>query len=99
MKQSRFTDEQIIGFLKQADAGMSVKELPHSHASFLVNSGRTLYEVQHILGHTQVKTTQRFAHLSHETLLAATNSVNTALGGVFVPMVSASPAAQVQLIQ
>jgi putative transposase len=27
MKQSRFTDEQFIGFLKQADAGMSVKEL------------------------------------------------------------------------
>ena len=26
MKQSRFTDEQIIGFLKQADAGMSVKK-------------------------------------------------------------------------
>ena len=25
MKQSRFTDEQIIGLLKQADAGMSVK--------------------------------------------------------------------------
>lgn len=27
MKKSRFTDEQIIGFLKQADAGMPVKEL------------------------------------------------------------------------
>jgi hypothetical protein len=27
MKQSRFTDEQIIGCLKQADAVMSVKEL------------------------------------------------------------------------
>jgi putative transposase len=27
MKQSRFTDEQIIGYLKQADAGMSVREL------------------------------------------------------------------------
>ena len=27
MKQSRFTDEQIIGFLKQADAGMSVNYL------------------------------------------------------------------------
>jgi hypothetical protein len=24
MKQSRFTDEQIIGFLKQADAGMAI---------------------------------------------------------------------------
>jgi len=30
MKQSRFTDEQIIGFLKQADAGMSVIELCRS---------------------------------------------------------------------
>ena len=30
MKQSRFIDEQIIGFLKKADAGMSVKELCQS---------------------------------------------------------------------
>ena len=76
-----------------------VHDLRHSHASFLVNAGRTLYEVQHILGHTQVKTTQRYAHLSHDTLLDATNSVNTALGGMFVPMGSASPAAQVELVQ
>lgn len=27
MKKSRFTTEQIIGFIKQADAGMSVAEL------------------------------------------------------------------------
>ena len=27
MKTSRFTDEQIIGFLKQAEAGMPIKEL------------------------------------------------------------------------
>ena len=26
MKSSRFTDEQIIGFLKQAESGMPVKE-------------------------------------------------------------------------
>ena len=73
-----------------------IHDLRHSHASFLVNAGRTLYEVQNILGHTQVKTTQRYAHLSHDTLLDATNSVNTALGGMFMPpvmMVQVSPAA------
>jgi putative transposase len=30
MKKSRFSDEQIIGFLKQAEAGMPVKELYRS---------------------------------------------------------------------
>jgi integrase len=73
--------------------------LRHSYASFLVNAGRTLYEVQHLLGHTQIKTTQRYSHLTKDTLLDATNSVNSALGGMFVPMVSASPAGQTLLAQ
>jgi len=55
--------------------------------------------VQRLLGHTQIKTTQRYAHLSHDTLLDATNSVNTTLAGMFVPMVSASPVGQAQLVQ
>jgi site-specific recombinase XerD len=71
--------------------------LRHSYASFLVNSGRTLYEVQHLLGHTQIKTTQRYSHLSQNTLLDATNAVNTALGGVFMPRLSVSPAGQTLL--
>jgi len=48
-------------------------DLRHSFASLLVNSGRTLYEVQRLLGHSQARTTQRYAHLSHDTLLEATN--------------------------
>ena len=36
-----------------------VHDLRHSYASFLVNAGRSLYEVQRLLGHTQIKTTQR----------------------------------------
>ena len=31
MKKSRFTDEQIIGFLKQVEAGAAVKELGRKH--------------------------------------------------------------------
>src|SRR5690606_33359123 len=50
--------------------------LRHSYASFLVNQGRPIYEVQKILGHSNVKTTQRYAHLDNVTLLAATNVVS-----------------------
>lgn len=60
-------------------AGLSdvrMHDLRHSFASFLVNAGKDLYVVQKILGHTQVKTTQRYAHLSQDTLLAAANDVS-----------------------
>jgi integrase len=56
-----------------------IHDLRHSFASFLVNAGRSLYEVQALLGHTQVHTTQRYAHLSQETLLTATNIVGQSL--------------------
>jgi integrase len=58
----------------------------HSFASFLVNAGRSLYEVQRLLGHTQIKTTQRYAHLSQDTLLAATNAASNLLDHVFSPV-------------
>ena len=61
-------------------ADVRIHDLRHSFASFLVNSGRTLYEVQKILGHTQVKTTQRYAHLSQETLIEAANSAVAVAG-------------------
>jgi len=71
---------------KQAGlADVRIHDLRHSFASFLINNGRTLYEVQHILGHTQVKTTQRYAHLSQDTLLIAANTAMTALGNAFMP--------------
>ena len=67
-------------------ADVRMHDLRHSFASLLINSGRTLYEVQHILGHTQVKTTQRYAHLSQDTLLAASNAATLAVGSVMGAM-------------
>jgi len=59
-----------------------VHDLRHSFASLLINNGRSLYEVQKILGHTQVKTTQRYAHLAPQTLLDASNVATLAVGSV-----------------
>lgn len=55
-------------------ADVRIHDLRHSFASFLINNGRSLYEVQKILGHTQVKTTQRYAHLNQDSLLKAVNT-------------------------
>jgi integrase len=46
-------------------------DLRHSFASFLVNAGCSLYEVQKILGHASVNMTQRYSHLSQHSLLRA----------------------------
>jgi site-specific recombinase XerD len=52
-------------------------DLRHSFASAMVNSGMTLYDVKEILGHTNIKTTERYAHLSNTRLRLAAESVTT----------------------
>jgi len=60
---------------------LRIHDLRHSFASFLINNGRSLYEVQRILGHSTARMTERYAHLAHDTLLAASNAVGVALDG------------------
>jgi integrase len=59
---------------------LRMHDLRHNYASMLVNDGRTLYEVQHILGHSNPKVTQRYAHLSTKTLQEASESASLPLG-------------------
>jgi len=59
--------------------GLRLHDLRHSYASFLVNAGRSLYEVQHLLGHANPRTTMRYAHLSQATLHEAANVVGMLL--------------------
>ncbi len=55
-------------------------DLRHSYASFLVNAGRSLYEVQKLLGHHDPKVTMRYAHLSPQAMQEAVNVVGNVVG-------------------
>lgn len=59
---------------------LRMHDLRHSFASFLINGGRSLYEVQQLLGHSNSSMTQRYAHLAHETLLDACNVAGGLIG-------------------
>ncbi|MCS6810378.1 MAG: tyrosine-type recombinase/integrase [Tepidimonas sp.] len=50
-------------------------DLRHSFASFLINAGRSLFEVQRLLGHHDPKVTMRYAHLSPQAMREAVNVV------------------------
>ena len=66
---------------------LRLHDLRHQYASFLVNSGRTLYEVQQILGHSDPKVTMRYAHLSTQALQDAAHSASIKIRGTAkVPM-------------
>jgi integrase len=51
------------------DAGIKdlrLHDLRHDFATVLINNGAGLYQVQHALGHSDARMTQRYAHLSPE---------------------------------
>lgn len=60
--------------------GLRLHDLRHVAASFLVAAGVDLYAVGKILGHTDYKSTQRYAHLANDTLLAAVEAGAARLG-------------------
>lgn len=70
--------------LKKGYAGMRVHDLRHSFASLLVNSGHTLYETQLLLGHSNPRTTMRYATLATDRLKKIVDDLGLSLlGGVF----------------
>lgn len=63
-------------------AGLSdvrIHDLRHSFASFLINSGIDIYQVKEMLGHHQINTTMRYAHLNRSTIRNAANVVGSLL--------------------
>ena len=56
-----------------------IHDLRHTFASILVNAGHSLYEVQRLLGHSDPRTTMRYAHLEQNSLLMAAGTVGAIL--------------------
>ena len=46
----------------------SVHTLRHTHATRLIQNGLSLYEVKEILGHADIRTTMRYAHIEQRTV-------------------------------
>ena len=56
---------------------MNFHALRHSYASQLVSAGRSMKEVQELLGHTSMQTTLRYAHLAPERMRDAVAVLDT----------------------
>jgi len=52
-------------------ADVRIHDLRHSFASALINNGMTIYDVKEALGHANIVTTQRYAHLAPDRLRSA----------------------------
>jgi integrase len=61
--------------------GLRWHDLRHSTASFLIQNGATLAEVGHALGHRNVATTARYAHLIKGRAVTGADKLNEKLGG------------------
>jgi len=60
---------------------LNIHSLRHSFSAFYLNSGdnRSIYELSKLLGHANVRTTERYSHLNTATLKSATDSVSAAI--------------------
>ncbi len=65
--------------------GLHIHDLRHSFATLALQGGASLYDVSKLLGHSDISMTQRYSHVSEDTLQTATDNmagvIDRAVGG------------------
>ena len=63
---------------------MRIHDLRHSYASRALALGESLTMIGKLLGHTQVQTTARYAHLARDSIQNAAARITGSIGGNLV---------------
>ena len=61
---------------------LRIHDLRHSFASFAVMAGASLYDVQKLLGHSDIGMTQRYSHIPEAQLQKASDDVSNMIDQV-----------------
>ena len=65
---------------------MRIHDLRHSYASRALALGESLTMIGKLLGHTQVQTTARYAHLARDSIQNAAARITGSIGGNLSPV-------------
>lgn len=76
LSPDHFSSRKFSIFLQEAGVrNLRFHDLRHAYASHFMMNGGNIYQLQHVLGHTETSMTNRYAHLSEDHLIEAASTV------------------------
>ena len=73
---TRLLPRRLQGAKKRAGVDCTMYDLRHTYASWLVQTGVGIYTVKDLLGHGDIDSTMRYAHLDYAHLVSAVDLIN-----------------------